>query len=123
LDAIHQDGVLSSLQAGKGLPGDLVTSLLEDHAGRLWVGVDKTMTIYRNGTFSRIDRPEGSPIGLVVGMTEDVDNNIWVETLRSPMTLSRIHDLKVQEAFPVPQMPAAREVAADPEGGIRLISG
>jgi len=118
LDAIHRDGVLSSLQVGKGLPGNQVTSLLQDHAGRLWVGVDKTMTIYKNGRFSRIDRPDGSPIGLVVGMTEDVDNNIWVETIGPPRTLSRIRDLKVQEAFPVPQMPAAREVAADPEGGI-----
>jgi hypothetical protein len=53
-------------------------------------------------------------------MTEDVDNNIWVETTGPPRTLSRIHDLKVQEEFPVPQMPAARKVAADPKGGIWL---
>src|SRR6266851_4647644 len=119
LDAIHQDG-MSSVQAGKGLPGNQVTSLLEDHAGRLWVGVDNTMSIYKNGRFTRIDRPDGSPIGLVVGMTEDVDNNIWVETIGPPRTLSRIRDLKVQEAFPVPQMPGARKVAADPEGGIWL---
>ncbi len=119
LDAIHRDGV-SSLQAGKGLPGNQVTSLLEDHTGRLWVGIDKTMSIYKNGRFTRIDRPDGSPIGLVTGMTEDVDNNIWVETIGPPRTLSRIRDLKVQEAFPVPQMPGARKVAADPEGGIWL---
>jgi ligand-binding sensor domain-containing protein len=120
LDAIHQDGVLSSLQAGKGLPGNQVTSLPEDHAGRLWVGVDKTISIYKDGRFSSIGRPDGSLIGLVVGMTEDVDNNIWVETTGPPMTLSRIRDLKVQEMFPVPQMPAARKVAADPRGGIWL---
>jgi signal transduction histidine kinase/ligand-binding sensor domain-containing protein len=120
LDAMHQDGVLSSLQTGRGLPGNQVTSLLEDHAGRLWVGVDKTMSIYKNGRFRRIGRPDGSPIGLVVGMTEDVDNNIWVETIGPPRTLSRIRNLKVEEAFPVPQMPAARKVAADPEGGIWL---
>jgi signal transduction histidine kinase/ligand-binding sensor domain-containing protein len=119
LDAVHQDGV-SSVKAGKGLPGNQVTSLLEDHAGRLWVGVDKTMSIYKNGTFRRIDRRDGTPIGAVVGMTEDVDSNIWVETIGPPRTLIRIHDLKVQEEFPVPQMPAARKVAADPEGGIWL---
>ena len=119
LDAIHQDGV-SSVEVGKGLLGHQVTSLLEDHAGRLWVGVDHTMSIYKNGSFRRIDRPDGRPIGLVVGMTEDVDNNIWVETIGPPRTLIRIHDLKVQEEFPIPQMPAARKVAADPEGGIWL---
>jgi signal transduction histidine kinase/ligand-binding sensor domain-containing protein len=119
LEALHQ-GSVSSIQAGKGLPGDQVTSLLEDHAGRLWVGVDRTMSIYKNGRFTRIDRRDGTPIGLVVGMTEDVDNNIWVETTGPPRTLIRIRDFKVQEEFPVPQMPAARKVAADPEGGIWL---
>ncbi len=119
LDALHQ-GSVSSIQAGKGLPGDQVTSLLEDRAGRLWVGVDRTMSIYKNGRFSRIDRRDGTPIGLVVGMTEDVDNNIWVETTGPPRTLIRIQDLKVQEEFPVPRMPAARKVAADPQGGIWL---
>jgi len=119
LDAIHQAGV-SSIQAGKDLPGNQVTSLLEDHARRLWVGVDQTMSIYKDGKFRRIDRPDGRPIGLVVGMTEDVDNNIWVESKGPPMTLIRVHDLKVQEEFPVPQVPAARKVAADPQGGIWL---
>jgi signal transduction histidine kinase/ligand-binding sensor domain-containing protein len=119
LEALHQ-GSVSSIKAGKGLPGDQVTSLLEDHAGRLWVGVERTMSIYKNGTFKRIDRPDGRPIGLVVGMTEDVDQNIWVETTGPPRTLIRIHDLKVQEEFTVPQMPAARKVAADPKGGIWL---
>jgi ligand-binding sensor domain-containing protein/two-component sensor histidine kinase len=119
LGAIHQDR-MSSFQAGKGLPGNQVTSLLEDHAGRLWVGVDRTMSIYENGKFRRIERPDGRPIGLAVGMTEDVDNNIWVETVGPPRTLIRIHDFKVQEEFPVPLMPAARKVAADPQGGIWL---
>jgi signal transduction histidine kinase/ligand-binding sensor domain-containing protein len=119
LVALHH-GSASSIQAGKGLPGDQVTSLLEDHAGQLWVGIDKTMSIYKNGTFRTIDRPDGGPIGVVVGMTEDVDSNIWVETIGPPRTLIRIHDLKVQEEFPVPQMPAARKVAADPQGGIWL---
>jgi len=119
LDAIHAD-VVFSVQAGKGLPGNQVTSLLEDHAGQLWVGIERTMSIYKNGSFRRIDKPDGKPIGLVVGMTEDLDHNVWVETTGPPRTLIRIHDLKVQQEFPVPQMPAARKVAADPKGGIWL---
>jgi ligand-binding sensor domain-containing protein len=119
LDALHQ-GSVSSIRVGKGLPGHQVTSLLEDHAGRLWVGVDLTMSIYNNGKFRRIDRRDGKPIGAVVGMAEDVDHNIWLETIGPPRTLIRIHDLKVQEEFPVPQMPAARKVEADPQSGIWL---
>jgi ligand-binding sensor domain-containing protein len=119
LDALHQ-GSVSSIRSGQGLPGNQVTSFLEDHAGRLWVGIDKTMSIYKNGKFSRINRRNGGPIGVAVGMTEDVDNNIWVETIGPPRTLIRIQDLKVQEEFSAPQMPDARKVAADPQGGIWL---
>ena len=118
LDTLHQ-GRVSSVQA-KGLPGHLITSMLKDRAGLFWVGIDNTMSIYKNGMFKRIDRPDGSPIGVVVGMTEDVDHNIWVETVGPPRMLIRIQNLKVQEEFPVPRMPPARKVEADPEGGIWL---
>jgi signal transduction histidine kinase/ligand-binding sensor domain-containing protein len=106
-------------------PGNQVTSLLDDHAGRLWVGIDDRLTIYKDGKFRRIDRPDGKPIGLIVGMTEDVEHNIWAETHGPPRTLFRIQDFKVQGRFPAPQMPSARKIAADPEGGIwlGLISG
>jgi signal transduction histidine kinase/streptogramin lyase len=119
LDALHQ-GSMTSIRAGKGLPGNQVTSLLEDRAGQLWVGIDHTMFIYKDGKFRRIDGRDGTPIGAVVGMTEDVDHNIWLETIGPPRTLIRIYDLKVQEEFPVPQMPPARKVEADPQGGIWL---
>jgi signal transduction histidine kinase len=111
--------------AAQRTPGNQVTSLLEDHAGRLWVGIDDFLTIYKDGKFRRIDKPDGKPIGLIVGMTEDVEHNIWAETGGSARTLFRIQDFKVQERFPSPQMPAARKVTADPEGGIwlGLISG
>ncbi|WP_146072261.1 sensor histidine kinase [Bryocella elongata] len=119
LDALR-DGKVTSIQAGKGLPGNQVTSLLEDHEGQLWVGIDSTLTVYRNGRFRWIKKPDGSPFGVIVGMAEDSDNNIWLETIGPPRTLIRIHDLKVQEQFPAPGMPAARQVAADPAGGIWL---
>jgi signal transduction histidine kinase/ligand-binding sensor domain-containing protein len=102
------------------VPGDLVYALLEDHAGRLWVGVDDFLTIYKNETFRRIDKPDGKPIGFVVGMTEDVEHNIWVETNGPPRTLFRIQDFEVREIFPAPQMPEARRIAPDPGGGIWL---
>jgi len=113
-----REGKVSSIRSGRGLPGNQVTSLLEDHRGRLWVGINSTLTILENGEFHRIDKPDGSPFGVIVDMTEDIDNNIWLETIGPPRTLIRIHDDKVQEQFPAPQMPAARRVAADPSGGI-----
>jgi signal transduction histidine kinase/ligand-binding sensor domain-containing protein len=117
LDALR-DGKITSIRAGKGLPGNQVTSLLEDHKGRLWVGINGTLTIYEDGRFRPIDKPDRTPFGVITDMTEDTEGNIWLETIGPPRSLIRIHDDKVQEQFPAPQMPAARRVAADPSDGI-----
>jgi signal transduction histidine kinase/ligand-binding sensor domain-containing protein len=113
-------GRVRSLQTGKGLPGDQVTSLFEDHAGRHWVGIENTLNIYENGRFTRITRRDGSPMGMVLGITEDVDNNLWVLSLGPPRMLIRIFNRKVQEEIPTPQIPGASSIVADPRGGVWL---
>jgi signal transduction histidine kinase len=97
-----------------------VTSLLEDHAGRLWVGLDNTLSIVQGRHFSPIKRRDGSPLGVVIGMTEDSDNNVWAEIIGPPGMLISIHDLKVRDELPAPRMPLARNLAADPRSGIWL---
>jgi signal transduction histidine kinase/ligand-binding sensor domain-containing protein len=118
LDVLRGSG--SSVVEGKRLSGDQVTSIFEDHAGRLWVGVNNTLTIYKDGRFREIKKRNGSPTGMIVGITEDTDNNLWVESRGTPMTLIRIRDFECQEEFVAPRMPAARRLAPDPEGGIWL---
>jgi signal transduction histidine kinase/ligand-binding sensor domain-containing protein len=120
-----RDDVISSLQAKKGLPGDQVTSLLEDDRDRLWVGIDNTLNMYENGRFRRINRPDGSPLGFVVGLAEDTAHTVWAEISDTPRRLVRIKNDTVQQEFPAPQMPAARRVAAAPDGALwlGLISG
>jgi PAS domain S-box-containing protein len=113
-------GRVRSLQTGKGLPGDQVTSLFEDHAGRHWVGIENTLNIYENGRFTRITGRDGSPMGMVLGITEDVDNNLWVLSLGPPRMLIRIFNRKVQEEIPTPQIPGASSIVADPRGGVWL---
>jgi signal transduction histidine kinase/ligand-binding sensor domain-containing protein len=109
---------------GKGLPGNFVTCLLEDHTGRLWAGMDNTLWIHeggtKSGTFRQIMRKDGSPIGMVRGLAEDSEHNIWVQTNGPPARLTRIQDLKIQEEFPVPPTPRAWSLATDPQSGIWL---
>jgi signal transduction histidine kinase/ligand-binding sensor domain-containing protein len=100
------------------IPGNRVTSLWQDHAGRLWVGVDNMLTIYDHGRFRKITRPDGSPLGGVVAITEDSERNIWVSVVGNRKRF-RIHDLHVEE---VPAVPFTRLLAADPAGGIWLES-
>jgi signal transduction histidine kinase/ligand-binding sensor domain-containing protein len=111
-------GGVSIVRTGSG---SQVTSLFEDHAGHLWVGIDNKLSIYKDGKFRWINKNDGSPTGMVVGITEDIESNIWIETLlNSVRSLLRIRDFKVEEEFPAPKMPAARRIVADPKGGIWL---
>jgi signal transduction histidine kinase/ligand-binding sensor domain-containing protein len=111
-------GHASCLRSGEGLPGVQVTSLLEDHAGRLWVGIDNELWIYERGRFRRVARPGGRPMGFVTSMAMDAAGDIWVVANRPPRTVSRIHDLAVDEELTEGVMP--RRVAADPTGGLWL---
>jgi signal transduction histidine kinase len=119
LDAISPANAYS-IRPQRHLPGNQVTSLLEDHAGRLWVGVDNSLLVHENGKFRPVNGRNGHPVGFVVGLTEDVEHNVWAETRASPRKLLKIQDFKVQEEFPAPTMPAARQIAADLNGGIWL---
>jgi PAS domain S-box-containing protein len=115
LDFIR-NGTVSSVR----VPGEQVSSLLEDHQGNIWVGVDDGLFIYKDGRFRRIPEPDHHPLGLVLALTEDVDGNIWAECVGAQRRLLRIRDFKVREEFSTPQVPAAHDIAADPKGGIWL---
>ncbi len=115
LDFIR-NGVIFSVR----VPGQQVSSLLEDHQGNIWVGVDDGLFTYKDGRFRRIPEPNHHPLGLVVGITEDIDGNIWAECKGAQRRLIRIRDFKVREEFSEPQVPAAKAIAADPKGGVWL---
>jgi signal transduction histidine kinase/ligand-binding sensor domain-containing protein len=113
-------GRVRSVQTVKDLPGIQVTSMIEDHAGRHWVGIDNTLNIYENGRLTKIAGRDGGSTGMILGITEDKDNNLWMLSYRPPRLLLRVFDRRVQEEIPMPPMPAARALAADPRGGIWL---
>jgi signal transduction histidine kinase/ligand-binding sensor domain-containing protein len=116
LDVIEGDTVRSIR-----LPGQNVTSLLQDHARRLWVGLDNELAIYQGRRFSKVTSRDGSSlIGAVISMTEDRDGDIWASVVGATRRLLRIRDMQVQEEFSTDQIPSARVVAADPAGGIWL---
>ena len=114
LDALRPGAAPSQLKAPHG---HQITSLLEDHAGQLWVGIDNTLSIYQRGKFKQIKREDGRPVGVVTGLIEDSTNNIWAEAIGSPGTLIRIQDMKVQDILPAPQ---ARRIVAGPHGELWL---
>ena len=119
LEFLRNDS-LSSTSTRDGMPGRDVTSLLEDHAGRLWVGVDGGLTVYDHGFFRPILWPDGGPVGIVVAMTEDTAHDVWAQVEGRHCYLIRIKDLKVSQEISMPSGHTALALAADPRGGIWL---
>jgi PAS domain S-box-containing protein len=115
LDFIR-NGTVSSVR----VPGEQVSSLLEDHQGNIWVGVDDGLFLYKDGRFRRIPELDHHPLGLVLAITEDVEGNIWAECKGAQRRLIRISDFKVRGQFSEPQVPPAKAIVADPKGGIWL---
>ena len=101
------------------IPGRRVTGLWQDHAKRLWVGVDNQLTVYDHGQFQKIERADGGALGITRAITEDRDQNVWAATV-GDRTLFRIRNLRVQDEFASDQIPPAWVVAPDRAGGIWL---
>ena len=107
---------VTCFRSGHELPGTQVTSLFEDHAGRLWVGLDRGLWVYDRGRFQPITRRDARPIGLVTGIAEDAEQRIWIAAAGPPRMLMRVEGLSVREDVHEPPMP--RRIAEDPTGGL-----
>jgi ligand-binding sensor domain-containing protein len=114
---------VSSLGPKDGFRGNQVTSLFEDHAGRLWVGLDNGLFVYDHGRFTPVPRSDGGAVGIVLAMTEDIDHNLWASVIRNPpgrptklicfrdgRIVKEISDLGIDIV----------SLAADPQGGFWL---
>jgi signal transduction histidine kinase len=66
------------------LSDNYVLSLLEDSAGRLWVGTQNGINLFlpETGTFKRYLTRDGLPDNVIYGMLEDDQGNLWISTNR-----------------------------------------
>jgi signal transduction histidine kinase/ligand-binding sensor domain-containing protein len=114
---VLRDGQLSSL-APEGLPEGLVTDVLEDHAGRLWIGVSRTLSILDRGKLIAVRGKNGSTdIAQFNSLGEDVAHDVWG---RSSSALFRIRGDVVVDEFPLGPEFEGRQVIADELGRVWL---
>ena len=67
-------------EAGNGLPSSRILSLLEDRAGRLWVGTQDGGVVRRDGDRFIDPLPEPLPSAVVWSLAEDREGAIWIGT-------------------------------------------
>lgn len=112
-----KDGKFSTLLPRPDLPGRNVSTMFEDHAGRLWFGLEDGLYVYEDGNFRSIRHSDGTPLGIIFSITEDTRHSIWV---RAGKNLDQIVDYAVRSEQTSPQIKTAYILAATPDGGIIL---
>jgi len=124
LDALHPDGSVTAFRAGKELPGQVVSSLMEDRKKRLWVGIDSGLQIFNGSGFRKLKMPKDQPEGNIDALTEDQQGNVWaISTDPNPHgSLLHFVDDRLEEVIPFEKLPIGKSVAiaADPREGVWL---
>jgi signal transduction histidine kinase/ligand-binding sensor domain-containing protein len=120
LSSIRGRTVTSIQPPRTGTRATQVTSLLEDHAGRIWVGLENSLYVYDRRIFHSVIRPDGRQPGFVVGLAEDSEHSIWAEIIGARRALLRISNLVIDREFREPEMPAARKLVIAPDGSLWL---
>ena len=100
-------------------PGALITSVFEDHTGTMWVGINDSLTRLEGRRFIPLKLDSGAPLGMIASLAEDRAFNLWAVSLGPPRQILKI-DPRTLHVTPVPNLPSANRVAADPAGGIYL---
>lgn len=90
-------------------------ALLEDHQGRLWVGVDGDLVVLEAGVLHRITDAKGHPTGAVHMLVEDAARQVWAMTLDPEKGPLRIRNF-VYEELRYTLVP--RIIVPDPAGGL-----
>jgi signal transduction histidine kinase/ligand-binding sensor domain-containing protein len=110
-----------SIHVDPRLSGGQVAAILEDRGGELWVGVNDNLYLEGHGGVSRITGPDGRSFGMVGQLTEDGTGDVWAHThSETGRYLVWLHDGRVKGVFPPEQVPIARSLAGDPNGGVWL---
>ncbi len=101
-----------------GLAGNSITSMAEDRAGRMWVGVIDDLLVLEGGRTRSVRKSDGGKLGVLIGLTEDEAGDMWALAAGRPYRLYRIHAAtKVEEVF-IPGNKNANRLAAGPDGAI-----
>lgn len=72
-----KDGRFGGFSATEGLKNNFVRSLMEDHAGRLWVATDRGIFRLRGDRFEEVDTSRYGASVDVHALFEDRDHRVW----------------------------------------------
>ncbi len=103
----------------QGLGSEVVSALVQDHAGRLWVGTEGGLSYFDGHRFSPYAGP--LPPGFVLSLTVDQDGAVWVATDGGLARISQGQSRVFGEADGIPRGPV-QDVIGDAQGHLWVLT-
>jgi signal transduction histidine kinase/ligand-binding sensor domain-containing protein len=103
----------------QGLGSDVVSSLVQDPAGRLWVGTEGGLCFFDGRRFSPFTGP--LPSQFVLSLFVDLDGALWVSTEGGVARISHGQSRIISPAAGIPPGPV-QEVGRDAEGHLWVLT-
>jgi ligand-binding sensor domain-containing protein len=116
-----RNGRVLSLSPGV-LPGKTTTSILEDHLGQLWLGMDAGLNVMTAGRFRPIHTRDGKPLGVVFALAEGIGNHVYAAVTGRPQRIYDLRNCEVVAVADIPMVVPSSAFEADPGGGVWLLS-
>jgi len=94
--ALRDDAPPQALGTEEGLPSNVVTSILEDRRGGLWIATDRGLFHRtREGAARVLDSRSGLPDSYVYWVGEEADGHVWAGTNRGAARLAPSGEVRV----------------------------
>jgi signal transduction histidine kinase/ligand-binding sensor domain-containing protein len=115
-----REGAPTFAPAAQTLTEKQITTVFEDGAGRMWVGIGDSLNTLRDGHFEPVHMDDGGRVGMIVSMTQDRQGQLWAVALGPPQRRVLRIDPALRSASEVKGLPASSKVTSDPDSGIWL---
>ncbi|MHB8798341.1 MAG: diguanylate cyclase [Thermoanaerobaculia bacterium] len=94
--ALRDDAPPQALGTAEGLPSNVVTSILEDRRGGLWIATDRGLFHRtREGVARVLDARSGLPDSYVYWVGEEADGHVWTGTNRGAARIAPSGEMRV----------------------------
>lgn len=94
--ALRDDAPPQALGTKEGLPSNVVTSILEDRRGGLWIATDRgVFHRTREGAVRVLDARSGLPDSYVYWVGEEADGHVWAGTNRGATRIAPSGEMRV----------------------------
>jgi len=120
--SILKDGIARRELWADRIAPHTVTSMLEDHAGRLWLGADDDLLFVDGNSPRPVRTKDGGKVGELLGLAEDDLHDVWAMPGGRPYRIFRVHNGGPAQEIRLPGDRQPQAMAGGLDGAIWFVA-